>query len=206
MTSPHACTCGYEATSAEDLRDHLREIFTPDDDRAPDGQLHSEAAGDPARDPAAASTARGTGSRPGRPGTADNSRALACLCGYAASGIADLDAHLADVFTPADRVGRDGLRHVPAAASLIGHALRWELEELAPLIQATGNEVYPHILTLYGFACAYITVDVGERFPTDADLRALARNAADPATELPVTEAEVIRVHLPGCVRREVRR
>jgi hypothetical protein len=88
MTFSHVCTCGYDATSAEDLRDHMAEMFTPDDDRAPDGQLHAQAA---------------------------NSRSIACLCGYQASGVAELDAHLADMFTPADRVGRDGFRHLPAS-------------------------------------------------------------------------------------------
>jgi hypothetical protein len=79
------------------------------------------------------------------------------------------------------------------ARKLLSHAIRGELEELAPLIRATGNEAYPHILTLFGFACAYICVDVGERLPTEADLRAVARRASGPACEvsLPVTEPEV---------------
>jgi hypothetical protein len=79
------------------------------------------------------------------------------------------------------------------ARELIGHAMRGELQELEPLIRATGNEVYPHILTLFGFACAYICVDVSQRLPTDADLHAAARNAADSATELPVTEDEIYK-------------
>jgi hypothetical protein len=85
----HACACGYQATSAEDLRDHFAEMFTPDDDTAPDGQVHAEAAN----------------------GAASARTGLACLCGFTADGIADLDAHLARAFTPADRIGRDGDRH-----------------------------------------------------------------------------------------------
>jgi hypothetical protein len=99
MISHHRCACGYEAVSADDLCDHLAEAFTPDDDRAPDGQVHAEAASD---------TARGVASVP---------RALACLCGHRAAGIAGLDAHLLAAFTPAHRIGRDGARHEPGPAA-----------------------------------------------------------------------------------------
>ena len=84
----HACACGYEAASAEDLRDHFGEMFTPDDDTAPDGLVHVEAA----------------------------SAGLACLCGFTADGIADLDEHFTQVFTPADRIGREGSQHLPLTA------------------------------------------------------------------------------------------
>jgi hypothetical protein len=105
MTSQHPCACGYEAASADDLADHLAEAFTPDDDRAPDGQVHAEAASDAARGDAA------------RTDAASAPRALACLCGYPATSIAGLDAHLLAAFTPADHTGRDGARHEPAPAS-----------------------------------------------------------------------------------------
>jgi hypothetical protein len=65
-------------------------MFTPDDDTAPDGHAHAEAA-------------RNT------PGTG-----LACLCGFTGDSIADLDQHFIRVFTPADKVGRDGGRHAHA--------------------------------------------------------------------------------------------
>lgn len=65
----------------------MAEMFAPDDNRAADGQLHAEAA----------------------------VPALACLCGYQANGPAELDVHLAHAFTPADRVGRDGFRYLPAS-------------------------------------------------------------------------------------------
>jgi hypothetical protein len=88
----HACLCGYGAAGAEGLRDHFAEMFTPDDDTAPDGRIHAEAARDTA----------GAG--------------LACLCGFTGDGIASLDEHLARVFTPAGRIGRDGVRHARANA------------------------------------------------------------------------------------------
>ena len=93
MTNHSLCLCGYQAASAEDLGDHLAEVFTPDDDLGPDGVAHAEL------------------SRPGPDGTA-----WECLCGLAAIDRASLDAHLAQVFTPQDRTGRDGARHAPADA------------------------------------------------------------------------------------------
>jgi hypothetical protein len=87
----HRCLCGYAAASANDLTDHLAEMFTPDDDTAADGRRHAEAASGTSR-PAASATWK-------------------CLCGFEAAGIAQLDAHLRTAFTPDDAVGRDGKRH-----------------------------------------------------------------------------------------------
>lgn len=77
------CTCGFTETAGTDetLTDHLLEVFTPDDDKAPDGLVHLE------------------GEVP-----------LFCLCGEGGSA-AELDAHLLAVFTPHDSVGRDGHKH-----------------------------------------------------------------------------------------------
>jgi hypothetical protein len=83
------CTCGYEAEDDMDLVVHFGEMFTPADDVAPDGQVHTENARD-------AATA-GAG-------------ALSCRCGFT-SPVSDFDQHLADVFTPADRIGQDGKYH-----------------------------------------------------------------------------------------------
>jgi hypothetical protein len=89
----HPCTCGFEAASAEDLADHLAEVFAPDSDQGSDGMAHAEL------------------SRPGSDGTV-----WECLCGLSTVELASLDAHLAGVFTPQHRTGRDGARHVPAPA------------------------------------------------------------------------------------------
>jgi anti-sigma regulatory factor (Ser/Thr protein kinase) len=83
------CDCGYTAASPEGLRDHLAEAFTPDDDTAPDGQRHAEAA---------------------RASPRDGTR-LACLCGATADSVTGLDDHLLRAFTPDSRVGVDGRRH-----------------------------------------------------------------------------------------------
>jgi hypothetical protein len=96
-----ACTCGYLAVDAEDLTVHCGEMFIPADDIGPDGLVHAESARD----------AGGPALAPGvlAPGV------LACRCGVIAS-VAEFDQHLADVFTPADRIGTDGRRHAAAGA------------------------------------------------------------------------------------------
>lgn len=92
----HRCLCGF-AADADDLADHLAEMFTPDDDVAADGHPHAEAADDTSP-PTALATRK-------------------CLCGFAAAGIAQLDAHLLAVFTPDDAVGRDGNQHAATASN-----------------------------------------------------------------------------------------
>jgi hypothetical protein len=93
----HLCTCGYEAGGPEDLVVHFGEMFIPDDDVAPDGQLHAEKARDADDD---------------RP--APVPLILTCRCGFTA-GIDGFDRHLLAVFAPADRIGRDGKEHAPAS-------------------------------------------------------------------------------------------
>jgi len=41
------------------------------------------------------------------------------------------------------------------------------------------------------FASAYIAIDVSERWPTEADLREIAKSAAESATGLDITEQEI---------------
>ena len=82
------CECGYLASSQQDLTDHYREMFTPDDDKGPDGLVHAEAARD----------------IPGNDGI------LACLCGFTGD-INALDEHFLLVFAPPDEKGHDGRKH-----------------------------------------------------------------------------------------------
>jgi len=89
------CTCGYQAQDSDDLAIHFGEMFIPDNDTAPDGQIHNEAARD----------TRGT--------VTPGPRTLTCRCGF--SGLADaFDHHLLAVFTPTNRIGLDGNRHAVA--------------------------------------------------------------------------------------------
>jgi len=91
-TLMHTCTCGYEAAEAEELGDHLAEMFTPTDDRDARGITHAEVARDRSAPPA-----------------------YTCLCGHAAGERAALDAHLLGAFTPASGIGHDGLAHAATA-------------------------------------------------------------------------------------------
>jgi hypothetical protein len=83
------CACGYLAGSRDELGDHLREMFTPDDDKDAGGQPHAEAAHDN----------------------------RACLCGFEADDTAGLDSHLLAVFTPPGAIGRDGREHCAQAVN-----------------------------------------------------------------------------------------
>jgi hypothetical protein len=57
-------------------------VFTPEDDKGADEQVHLE--GDPA---------------------------LACLCGFRASMTGELDSHFLEMFIPADKMDSDGIEH-----------------------------------------------------------------------------------------------
>jgi hypothetical protein len=84
----YQCRCGYEATSGDELADHLGEQFIPADDTATDGQRHAELL------------------RPGADGTL-----WECLCGFSTVEMPEVDAHLLAVFTPPGAIGADGRRH-----------------------------------------------------------------------------------------------
>src|SRR6185437_2741028 len=60
------CTCGFTEANADDetIVDHLLRVFTPDDDKGADGQVHLE-----------------------------GNRELACLCGFRAGTTGELDSH-----------------------------------------------------------------------------------------------------------------
>jgi hypothetical protein len=77
------------------------------------------------------------------------------------------------------------------ARSLLGHAIRQDLDELAGIIGGTGDETLAACIPLYVLASAYIAVDVSGRWPTDADLRDIASRAAKSATRLDISEQEI---------------
>lgn len=78
------CTCGFTESNGDDetIGDHLLRVFTPEDDKGADGQVHLE--GD-------------TG--------------LTCLCGFRAHAAGELDSHFLEMFIPADRVDSGGVEH-----------------------------------------------------------------------------------------------
>ena len=78
-----------------------------------------------------------------------------------------------------------------ATRTMLGHAIRHELDDLAALMRADGNESLLRSLPLCLLASAYIAIDVCERWPTDADNRELAKNAAESVTRLDISEQEI---------------
>ena len=78
-----------------------------------------------------------------------------------------------------------------AARTMLGHAIRHELDDLAAVMRAAGNESLVGSIPLCLFASAYIAIDVCERWPTDADVREIAKNAAESVTRLDISEQEI---------------
>lgn len=72
---------------------------------------------------------------------------------------------------------------------MIGHVMRGEEDELAELVLSVGDQVYEAAAALSIQAAGYIAVHVSGRWPTDADLAAIAKRAARPY----VTEDEIRR-------------
>ena len=77
------------------------------------------------------------------------------------------------------------------ARQMLGHAIRGELAELAAAIRAGGSERYRQVLGLFLVTAAYIAVDVSGRWPTDADLRKIARTVAEHENSTALTEVDV---------------
>ncbi len=76
--------------------------------------------------------------------------------------------------------------------AMLGHAMRHQLDQLADAIQAAGNETFTASIPLCVFASAYIAINVSERWPTDADLREIAKNAAESGvTQLDINQQEI---------------
>jgi hypothetical protein len=74
---------------------------------------------------------------------------------------------------------------------MLGHAIRGELADLAALAREEGTETLMRAIPLCLFASGYIAIDVADHWPTDADLRKIARNASQSATELDISEQEI---------------
>ncbi len=77
------------------------------------------------------------------------------------------------------------------ARTMLGHAIRHELDELADVIRNLGDEKFAACVPLWVFASAYIAIDVSGRWPTDADLREIAARAAKSLTRLDISDQEI---------------
>lgn len=79
-----------------------------------------------------------------------------------------------------------------ATRTMLGYAIRHELEDLAALMRTIGNETLVRGIPLCLFASAYIAIDACEHWPTDADIREIAKLAStQSATELDISEQEI---------------
>jgi hypothetical protein len=77
------------------------------------------------------------------------------------------------------------------ARDMLGHAIRGETQDLSTLIQAAGDERYRQVLGLCLIAAAYVAVDITGRWPTEADVREIARLVSERGTEIPLDQKDV---------------
>lgn len=77
------------------------------------------------------------------------------------------------------------------AREMLDHATQGELQDLAATIQAVGDETYRQAIGMCVYAAAYVAVDVSGRWPTDADIREIARITAERETMYPLNQDEV---------------
>jgi len=74
---------------------------------------------------------------------------------------------------------------------MLGHAIRGELPELLAKIAAVGDETYAAGITVCMIVSGYMAVDLAGRWPTEADVRELARHTAASSTDYELREQDV---------------
>ncbi len=87
-------------------------------------------------------------------------------------------------------MGIDSKIEQPTRA-MLGHAMRHELEDLASLVSAAGDEVVAGAIGLCVFVSGYVAIDICERWPTQADLQEIAKSAAKSATKLDLDASDI---------------
>jgi hypothetical protein len=75
--------------------------------------------------------------------------------------------------------------------TMIGQAVRGELPELDRLIGTVGDQVYGMSAAYCVLAAAYLAIDVCGRWPTDSDIRGIARLAASSSSRYILNEQDV---------------
>lgn len=78
-----------------------------------------------------------------------------------------------------------------SARDMLGHAFRGKLEELTTLVHSVGGEQYRRVPGMCLAAAAYIAMDVSGHWPTDDDVREIARLVEEQEVELPLDRADV---------------
>lgn len=102
--SVYHCSCGFAIDDADELGDHLREVFGREDETGTDGRVHTEVTPEGQRQP------------------------LVCACGYHADGGREFDDHVLLAIVPPDSIGNDGEKHVPVDPSTPN---RWYVPEIS---------------------------------------------------------------------------
>jgi hypothetical protein len=74
---------------------------------------------------------------------------------------------------------------------MLGYAVRHELDELAAMILDVGNEVFFGSIPLCLLASAYIAIDVNGQWPTDADLREIAKTVSESPDRLDISKQRI---------------
>lgn len=77
------------------------------------------------------------------------------------------------------------------ARTMLNHAMRLELTELAEVIRAEGNDVLASCIQLCAMTAGYIAIEVCERWPSDADLRGIAVRSSKAASGLELDDGEI---------------
>ena len=81
-----------------------------------------------------------------------------------------------------------------ATRTMLGHAIRHELDALADTIQSLGNETFLATIPLCLVASGYVAIDVsGMRWPGEAVLHKIADNASKSATGLDISDEEIFQ-------------
>lgn len=75
--------------------------------------------------------------------------------------------------------------------TMLGQAIRGELRELDQMIDTVGDELYGAGIEYCILAAAYIAIYLSERWPTDADVREIARHAATTSRHYELREQDV---------------
>jgi hypothetical protein len=74
---------------------------------------------------------------------------------------------------------------------MLGHAIRGEIPELGETITAAGDDAFRVSIALCILAAGYLAIDVSARWPTDADVREIARHSAATSSEYELSQQEV---------------
>lgn len=75
--------------------------------------------------------------------------------------------------------------------TMLGHAIRGEMPELAEAIKAAGDDVYAGSIVLCIIAAGYIAIDVSGRWPTAEDVAEIARHVATTCKRYELSQKDI---------------